>query len=353
MPEQKKRQLAAVMFTDMAGFTALVEADEARARQLRRRHREVIEAMHQLYEGELVQYFGDGTLSIFDSAVNAVQCAIEIQRALRKVPQVPLRIGLHAGEVIRDMDGLFGHAVNLASRLESFAVPGAILISSKLNEDLKNLPEFQVRSLGNFEFKNIREPVNVYAIANEGIVVPQKEELNGKGEMLGERLHNFPSQLTSFLGREREVAEVKALLQSSRLITLTGPGGTGKTRLSLQIAESLAEDFPDGIFFVALAPIREEEMVLPTIAKAVDFAENPAQSAQDNLQAYLEEKHILLVLDNFEQVVRAAPKISELLLHCPRLRILVSSRISLHIPGEQEYPVQPLILPTLKEQIDN
>jgi adenylate cyclase len=193
--------LAAVMFTDMVGFTALVEEDEEQARHLRNRHREVIEAMHRQHQGQLAQYFGDGTLSIFDSTVNAVQCAVDIQRLLRKTPKVPLRIGIHAGEVIYDMEGLFGHSVNVASRLESFAVPGVILISSKLYEDFKNLPEFQVKALGDFEFKNVREPVTVYAIANEGIVVPRAGELSGKGKILRERLHNFPSQLMSFQGR--------------------------------------------------------------------------------------------------------------------------------------------------------
>lgn len=182
MPQ--RRQLAAILFTDMIGYTALMSRDEALARRLRDRHREVLRSSHEQHSGEILQYFGDGTLSIFGSAVEATQCAIHIQRALQKDPKVPLRIGIHSGEIVWDEEGIYGSAVNVASRLESFAVEGAILISSKVRDELANKPDFQFQSLGIFELKNVPQPMEIFAVANEGVAVPAPVELEGKGKFI-------------------------------------------------------------------------------------------------------------------------------------------------------------------------
>jgi hypothetical protein len=159
--------------------------------------------------------------------------------------------------------------------------------------------------------------------------------------------HNLPAQLTSFVGREREAAGVVHLLEATRLLTLTGPPGTGKTRLGLQIAAQLLEQFPDGVFFVDLSPIRDPGLVVTTIAQVLGMGESGGQPLLDSLKNAPRHKHLLLLLDNFEQVVDAAPRVGELLSSAPGLNILVTSREALRVYGEQEYPVPPLTLPAL------
>jgi predicted ATPase/DNA-binding CsgD family transcriptional regulator len=159
--------------------------------------------------------------------------------------------------------------------------------------------------------------------------------------------HNLPAQVTSFIGRQREIAEIKQLLGDTRLLTLTGPPGTGKTRLALKVAIDIVQVFKDGVFFVDLAPIANEELVDNTIAQVLGVMESSDQPLIETLKRYLDEKHLLIILDNFEQVIGGAPMISNLLAAAPHLKILVTSREVLQIYGEQEYPVPPLDLPIL------
>lgn len=180
----QRRQLSAILFTDMIGYTAMMSRDEALAMKLRLRHREVLQACHEQYKGEIIQYFGDGTLSVFNSTVEAVRCAVDIQRTLQEEPKVPLRIGLHSGEVVWDEEGIYGSSINIASRLESFAVEGAILTSGKVRDELANHRDFQFRSLGLFQLKNVPKPMEIFAVANEGIKVPDSREMDGKGRAI-------------------------------------------------------------------------------------------------------------------------------------------------------------------------
>ncbi|PHN08637.1 helix-turn-helix domain-containing protein [Flavilitoribacter nigricans] len=178
--EQKTRRLAAIMFTDIVGYTAIMQQDEARATALRVRHRDVFEQQHRTYNGEILQYFGDGSLSIFQSGVEAVSCAIAIQKALSAEPAVPLRVGLHVGDIVYDGTEIYGDSVNVASRIESMGVAGAILISGNLDHELKNHPHISTVSLGHFEFKNVDNPLEVFAVSNRGIIVPERSALKGK-----------------------------------------------------------------------------------------------------------------------------------------------------------------------------
>jgi TolB-like protein/class 3 adenylate cyclase/AraC-like DNA-binding protein/Tfp pilus assembly protein PilF len=180
MQEKKVRQLMAIMFTDIVGYTALMEEDESNATVLRARHREVFGKQHTLHGGEIVQYYGDGTLSVFKSAVAATLCAIDIQKLLQEGKPVPLRIGLHMGDIVFDKTEVYGDGVNFASRIESLATESSILLSGKLNDELKNHSSISTISLGHFELKNIVEPVEVFAVTNTGIKVPQPFELKGK-----------------------------------------------------------------------------------------------------------------------------------------------------------------------------
>lgn len=192
MKEKKVRQLAAVMFTDIVGYTALMQGDEEVATNVRARHRTVFQQQHKLHHGEIIQYYGDGTLSVFKSAIEAAKCAVEIQRLLHEGDPVPLRIGLHLGDIVFNNTEVYGDGVNFASRIESLGTAGAILLSEKINDELKNHATISTTSLGHFELKNIARPVEVFAITNKGIKVPHPSELKGKQKSLDKTIAVLP-----------------------------------------------------------------------------------------------------------------------------------------------------------------
>lgn len=165
------------MFTDMVGYTALMQEDEALAKVKRDKHRAVQEELSQKYHGSIVQYFGDGTLIVFESAVDAVKCGIEIQTELRKDPEVPLRIGIHIGDVVMESDGIYGDGVNLASRIESMALSGSVFISGKVNDELSNHLDIKTRYLGPYDLKNVKKTVDVYCINDAGINCPESSDI--------------------------------------------------------------------------------------------------------------------------------------------------------------------------------
>jgi TolB-like protein/Tfp pilus assembly protein PilF len=174
------RMLAAIMFTDMVGYTALMQENERQAKILRDKHRAVLERLIFDHRGQILQYYGDGTLSIFGSAIEAAICGAKIQQELQTEPQVPLRIGIHAGDVVYDDEGVYGDGVNIASRIENMAVPGSVLVSDKINDELKNQTEVSSIFLGRYELKNVKYPVKLYAIKSDGIIIPTPEQLEGK-----------------------------------------------------------------------------------------------------------------------------------------------------------------------------
>jgi TolB-like protein/lipopolysaccharide biosynthesis regulator YciM len=174
------RKLVAIMFADMTGYTAMMQEDEAKAKILRNRQQQTLENLIPAHNGIIVQFFGDGTLSIFDSAIDAVKCGIEIQKELQKEPKVKLRIGIHSGDVVYDTKGLYGDCVNLASRIESICVPGAVLISDKVFDEVKNQNEIKTISLGSVNLKNVKKPVEIHAISNEGLVIPTAAQIGVK-----------------------------------------------------------------------------------------------------------------------------------------------------------------------------
>ena len=171
------RQLSAIMFTDMVGFTALMQDDEHRAKSIRDRHRDTLRQSIEKHSGEIVQFYGDGTLSVFGSAVDAVSSAVAAQQALQQDPSIPVRIGLHIGDIIRDEDGVYGDGVNVAARIQGLSVPGAVMISGKVFDEIKNHPELPATALGEFDLKNVRDPMRVFAITAPGLVVPDPETM--------------------------------------------------------------------------------------------------------------------------------------------------------------------------------
>lgn len=174
------RQLAAIMFTDMVGYTALMQTDEEEATKKRQRHKLVFDKSVEEHHGKVLQYFGDGTLSIFSSSIDCVNCAIDIQQQLNQTPKVDVRIGIHTGDIIHDDEGVYGNGVNIASRIETLSVPGGVFISDRIFDDIKNHKHILTKEIGFFEMKNVQQPVRIFAIANKGLVVPGREEIKGK-----------------------------------------------------------------------------------------------------------------------------------------------------------------------------
>jgi len=186
MSEERTRQLVAIMFADMVGYTALMQGDEGDARTQRDRHRAILSSAVHRHHGEVLQYYGDGTLSIFASAVEAVQCAVEVQLELAREALIPLRIGVHTGDIVHDADGVFGDGVNVASRIEGLSAPGGVMISGKVFDEIRNHPSLSAVSIGVVQLKKVEYRLQVFAVSNEGVSVPSEGEVRAKAERGGE-----------------------------------------------------------------------------------------------------------------------------------------------------------------------
>src|SRR6266446_2868483 len=344
------------LFTDIEGSTRLLQQLGDRYSRVFEEYRRLLRAAFQEWNGHEVDTQGDAFFVAFARATDAVLAAVEVQRALasHSWPEgatVRVRMGLHTGEPTLTSEGYVGLDVHRAARIMSAEHGGQVLLSqTTCNLVGEDLPEdVTLRDLGEYRLKDLGRPRRLFQLVISGLPAdfpPLKT--------LDTYLNNLPVQLTPFIGREQELAAVCDLLRREdvHLLTLTGPGGTGKTRLALQVAAELSDRFADGVFFVNLAPISDPELVIPAAAQAFDIKEIGGQPILELLKASLREKHLLLLLDNFEQVVRAALQVAELLAACPQMKILVTSRMALHVRAEQEFAVPPLTLPDLKRLPD-
>lgn len=201
----KIRQLAAIMFTDMEGYTALMQENEAAALKQRAKHREIFESSMEAYGGKILQYFGDGTLSIFDSAIDAVRSGIAMQhRFLEEDTSIPVRIGIQTGDIIYSSEEIIGDGVNVASRIESLAVAGSVFISGKVFDELKNQPDINARFMGVLELKNVKVPVEVYAISDGILAIPDAKDIHGKGKLI-----SLKGEVLTAEGRKGQGVEAK------------------------------------------------------------------------------------------------------------------------------------------------
>jgi predicted ATPase len=332
------------MFTDMVGYTALMQTDERLGLEKRERYVRALENHHGAFGGTIVQRLGDGSMSMFPSSLAAVGAAVAIQRELA-AQEVWVRIGVHVGEVIVEPERLTGEAVNIAARIESFAVAGGVMLSDSAYDQIRNRSDVGVVRLGRFRLKNVGRPFELYAVSTDGIVVPDAKALEGKGERFASLPSNLPDPVTPLIGRADEVASLVELAREHRVVTVTGPGGVGKTRLLIELGRTLSPDFLDGVAFVGLADVTDAAELIATVAEALDVKEAEGRTLGDGVAALIADRKALLLLDNLEQVLSAAPDIAALLERCPELRIVTTSRTPLRIAAEHEYPLVPLGLP--------
>jgi predicted ATPase/class 3 adenylate cyclase len=338
------RRLVAVMFTDMVGYTALMQTDERLGLEKRDRYVRALENHHDAFGGTIVQRLGDGSMSMFPSSLAAVHAAVAIQREL-SANDVLVRIGVHVGEVIVEPERLTGEAVNIAARIESFAVAGGVMVSGSAYDQIKNRSDVGVVQLGRFRLKNVGRPFELFAVSADGIVVPDAEALEGKGERFASLPSNLPDPVSPLIGRADELASLVELAREHRVVTITGPGGVGKTRLLVELGRMLSPEFLDGVAFVGLADVTDAAQFLATVADTLDVKEAEGRTLSDGIAALIAQRKALLLLDNLEQVVSAAPDIALLVERCPELQIVTTSRTPLRIAAEHEHPLAPLALP--------
>ena len=312
-----------LVFTDIEGSTKLLDELGMDAyRDALAEHRRIVREACGHYSGYEVDYEGDAFFYAFSSAQDAVSAVSEAMAGLEHGP-ISIRVGIHTGEPGLDPPKYVGMDVHFAARVMSSAHGGQVVSLASTAE----LVDDDLVELGEHRLKDIAEAVSLFQLG-EGSFPPLKTISNT----------NLPRPASSFLGREAELQEVVSRITGgARLVTLTGPGGTGKTRLALEAASSLVGEYKAGVFWIGLASLRDPALVTETISQAL--------GAKNDLAAHIAEREMLLLLDNLEQVIDAAPDLSALLQACPNLTLLVTSRELLRIDGEVEYAVPPLAEP--------
>jgi predicted ATPase/class 3 adenylate cyclase len=310
------------LFTDIEGSTRLLDELGDRYVEALAEHRQRLREAFESHSGVEVDTQGDAFFVAFSRAQDAVVAAGEGQAALAQGP-ISVRMGIHTGEPRLTEEGYVGMDVHRAARIAAAGHGGQVLVSQTTRDLLDST--LDLRDLGEHRLKDLTVPEHIYQLGREER--PPLKSLNQT---------NLPVQPTSLIGRWRELEEIVDLVRSHRLVTLTGPGGAGKTRLGLQVAAELVDEFRDGVWFVSLSALRDPKAVLPTIGQTLWVGQ------QQTLEEHLEHRQALLLLDNFEQLLDAAPQVADLLQATPSTTVLATSRSPLHLAGEHEYPVPPL-----------
>ncbi|MEO7911479.1 MAG: tetratricopeptide repeat protein [Roseiflexaceae bacterium] len=339
------------LFTDIVGSTRLWEQHPTATRAALAQHDALIEACVAQYHGTVVRPRGEGDsrFAVFVYATDAVAAAVAIQQQLARAiwptpAPIQVRMALHTGATeLRDGD-YYGSDVNRCARLRAAGHGGQILLSQATAALAReHLPAgVELRDLGSHRLKDLTQPEQITQI----VVAGARSDFSPLNT-LDRRPTNLPVQPNPLIGRERDIAAACALLlrPDLRLVTMIGPGGTGKTRLSLHVAAELTDAFADGVFFVSLAAVDSPAMLTTAVAHALGVRESGDRSLLDNLTDFLRARRILLLLDNFEHLIDAAPQAALVLAQCPHLKVLVTSREALRVSGEQLFPVAPLGLP--------
>jgi predicted ATPase/class 3 adenylate cyclase len=328
------------LFTDIEGSTKLLKELSDDYSTVLAEHRRILRDAFVAHDGVEVDTQGDAFFVAFARATDAVAAAAGAQRGLAGGP-IRVRIGIHTGEPLRTDEGYVGMDVHRAARIAAVGHGGQVLISQSARDLVEaDLPaDLALDNLGEHRLKDLSAPQQIFQLVGEGL----EREFPALAT-LETRPTNLPPQPTRLIGREQELAEVGELLRrvDVRLLTVTGPGGAGKTRLALQAAADLLDDFADGVFFVGLAGVAEPSLVIPAIAQTLGVKESGGLSAEEALERFVHERELLLVLDNLEHVLDAAPQIHQLVLNAEALKAISSSRAPLRVSGEWEYPIPEL-----------
>jgi class 3 adenylate cyclase len=339
------------LFTDIENSTQLAREHPESWEAVRARHHAILRGAIESNHGYVFQIIGDAFCAAFHKAGEALKASIKAQQDLQNEPwgevTIYVRMGIHTGEAEIEGDEYRGYTtLSFVQRLMSAGHGGQILVSNTSENLLwEQLPgQISLRDMGINKFAGVPSPVRIFQV-----IAPDLPMEFPPLRTLDNLPNNLPVQLTSFVGREKELADVKRLLHNAHLLTLIGPGGTGKTRLSIQAASEMLDQYPHGVWFVELAPILYPLLVPRTTAMALGLRDEPQRPVIDMLCDYLHEKRMLLVLDNCEHLVEACARMADQILHAaPDTRILASSREALGIGGEVTYRVPSLGLPDIQ-----
>ena len=340
------------LFSDIESSTRLWEKFPTEMPIALEQHDAIVEQAIHDCGGTLVKTTGDGAMAVFETAPSALEAAIVIQRGLADeswgdIGQIKARIGLHEGESQLRGDDYFGSTVNRTARLMAAGHGGQTLISAVLAAGLRNIlpADLEIRDLGQHRLRDLSEPEHIYQVQD-----PQLDGTFPPLATLDVTPNNLPTLTSSFLGRDRELAEVRDLLdqRAARLVTLVGPGGTGKTRFAMQAAANQVDRFRGGVFFVDLSTETDTDESFANVARVVGIDSAADESALEALQRGLADRSTLLVLDNLEQIEAIGLGINALLQMCPDLGVLATSREPLRVSGEQLYPIDPLSVPPME-----
>ncbi len=340
------------LFSDIEGSTKRWERDRSAMAAALERHDALMKAAIEANEGYVFKTIGDAFCAVFATAPDAVAAALAAQRALqtadfRAVDGMPVRIALHTGTAHERDGDYFGPAVNRVARLLSIGHGRQVLLSGTTADLVHGeMPlASTLRDLGERRLKDLAWPERVYQLT-----APDIAESFPALRSLDELPNNLPAQLTSFVGREDDVAEIKRLLRKGRLVTLVGTGGAGKTRCAIQAGAEMLERFGDGVWMVELAGISDESLVMAEMANALGVREGPNRPLLDTILEHLARRNVLLVLDNCEHLIDEARRVCTAILRaCPNARVLATSREGLNVAGEQAYPLPSLAVPTSGE----
>jgi predicted ATPase/class 3 adenylate cyclase len=339
------------LFTDIEGSTALVRRlGEGLYAQLIADHNSLIRSGLAAHDGREVDTQGDAFFAVFSSPQACVAAVIEMQRALEAHAwpageHVRVRMGVHTGEASETATGLVGLDVHRAARVAAVGYGGQVLLSEAAAVLVRDAlpPGAALTDLGVHRLKDLGRPERIFQLRAAGLQAefPPLRSLGNPALP-----NNLPAQLTAFIGRDRELSEVRALVESSRLVTLTGAGGCGKTRLSIQLAAELLDGSGDGVWLVELAAVTDEDAVAPAVCQALGIATQPGRPALETLLDALAPQDVLIVLDNCEHLIGGCAKAADAILRrCPRVHLVATSREPLDIGGEAVYRVPPLSLP--------
>jgi predicted ATPase/class 3 adenylate cyclase len=345
--------LVTFLFTDIESSTRLWQQCRETMGPALARHDELIEGLVAQHRGTVVRPRGEGDsrFAVFARASDAVAAGCAIQLALVHEPwnlpdPMHVRIAIHTGEADQRQGDYYGPAVNRCARLRAVAHGGQVLISAVTADLVREAlaAEVTLRDLGEHQLKDLERSERIWQLVHPQLPTEFPVLLTARSSR-----HNLPSQLTSFIGREQELAEVSRLVSADRLVTLTGVGGAGKTRLALEAASALRERYGDGVWFVDLAPLADALLVPRSIAIAIGIHDAPGRSIHEVLIEYLRDRTVLLLVDNCEHLAGACAEIIDALLHsCARLRVLATSREPLGVAGEALWQVPPLSFPESK-----